>query len=101
MNATLDVQPDHLMLVRKILRQHLPQGARALIFGSRAHGDARPYSDLDLALDAGRPLELDVLAELREAFSESDLPYKVDLIDLATVDPGFRARIEAGAVLLA
>jgi len=101
MKATLDIRPDHLAVIRDLLRHHLPAGVRALVFGSRAHGGARLYSDLDLALDAGRPLGLDRLAELRDAFSESDLPYGVDVVDLALVDPGFRARIEADAVPLA
>jgi hypothetical protein len=30
-----------------------------------------------------RPLTLDEIAGLTEAFSNSDLPYKVDLVDLA------------------
>jgi hypothetical protein len=34
------------------------------------------FSDLDLAIDAGRRLTLDEVASLAEAFSESDLPYK-------------------------
>jgi len=34
----------------------------------------RHYSDLDLAIDAGRRLTLDEIAGLTEAFSDSDLP---------------------------
>jgi predicted nucleotidyltransferase len=47
----------------------------------RLAGDrpGRRYSDLDLAIDAGRGLTLDEIAGLAEAFSDSDLPYKVDL----------------------
>lgn len=100
MTAQLDLPPAHLALVRDVLRTHLPNGARVLVFGSRVHGGARPYSDLDLAVAADRPLGLDLTAELREAFSESDLPYKVDIVDLSRVEAGFRARIEAGAVPL-
>jgi uncharacterized protein len=43
------------------------------------------YSDLDLAIDAGRPLRLDEIAGLAEAFSDSDLRYKVDLTDWPSV----------------
>lgn len=100
MTAALDLRAEHLAIVRDILRAHLPSGTRALVFGSRAAGSARRYSDLDIALAGKAPLGLDVIATLAEALSESDLPYKVDIVDLATVDRGFRSRIEATAVPL-
>ncbi len=96
----LDLQDDHAAIVRRILREHLPAGAKAYVFGSRAHGGARRYSDLDLALEWERPLGLASIGAIAEALSESDLPYKVDIVDLATVEPGFRARIAADAINL-
>jgi len=98
MTAVLDISDAQAALIRGILRRHLPDGARAFVFGSRAHGGARQYSDLDLAVEWDRPLGLALLGEVAEALSESDLPYKVDIVDLATVEPGFRTRIMAGAV---
>jgi uncharacterized protein len=63
------------------------------VFGSRATGGARRYSDLDLAIDAGRPLVLDEIANLSEAFRDSDLPYRVDLVDWHNLDARFRQTI--------
>ena len=83
-----------------ILRQYLPAGARAFVFGSRAHGGARRYSDLDLALEWERPLGLALIGCIADALSESDLPYKVDIVDLATVEASFKARVEADRVPL-
>ncbi len=100
MTAALDIRDDHLVIVRDVLRRCLPTGARAFVFGSRAHGTARRYSDLDLALEWERPLGLDLIGEIAEALSESDLPYKVDIVDLATVDPAFRARIAEECIVL-
>jgi hypothetical protein len=52
---------------------------------------------LDLALAWDRPLSFDILGQIAEALSESDLPYKVDIVDLATTEPAFRERrIPAG-----
>ena len=65
------------------------------MFGSRASGRARRYSDLDLAIDAGRRLTLDEIARLAEAFSDSDLPYKVDLVDWHDIDDRWRQTIAA------
>jgi predicted nucleotidyltransferase len=91
--AGLDMQEDHVRIVREVLRAHLPQEVRVAAFGSRAHGGARRYSDLDLALEWVRPLDLDVMGSIAEALSESDLPYKVDLVDLALADPAFKSRV--------
>lgn len=71
------------------------------MFGSRATGRARRYSDLDLAIDAGRRLTLDEIAGLTEAFSDSDLPYKVDLIDWHDIDDRWRQTIVAERAALA
>jgi uncharacterized protein len=94
-SARLDLQPDHRRIVLAILEADLPRGAKVWVFGSRATGRARHYSDLDLAIDAGRPLTLDEFARLAEAFSESDLPYRVDLVDWQGVDDHFRQTIAA------
>ena len=100
MTAALDIRPEHLAIVCDILRAHLPSGVRAFVFGSRAAGTARRYSDLDVALAWERPLGLDAIAALTEALSESELPYKVDIVDLSTVDRGFRSRAEGTAAPL-
>jgi predicted nucleotidyltransferase len=101
MTAVLDMREDHAAIVRRVLRQHLPPGARAYVFGSRAHGGARRYSDLDLALQWEGPLDVGVISQIAEALSESDLPYKVDIVDLSIVEPGFRDRIVADCIPLA
>ena len=91
---------DHSQLVLNILRANLPASTKAWVFGSRATGRARRYSDLDLAIDAGRRLTLDEIAGLTEAFSDSDLPYKVDLIDWHEIDDRWRQMIVAERVIL-
>jgi len=101
MTAGLHMRDEHAGMVLAVLRAYLPKGARACVFGSRAHGGARQYSDLDLALEWDKPLGFDILGQLAEALSESDLPYKVDIVDLAIVDPAFRRRILSHCVPLA
>ena len=100
MTKTIDLSESEATIVRDILRAHLPPGTRAWVFGSRASASARRYSDLDLALEAEKPLSPDVLSDVREALSESDLPYKVDMIDLRSIDAAFRAIIEPDMVAL-
>ncbi|RMF80665.1 MAG: nucleotidyltransferase domain-containing protein, partial [Nitrospirae bacterium] len=57
---------------------------------------AKPYSDLDLAIDP--PLPAAEMDALREAFRESPLPWKVDLVELAKVGAPFRRIIESTGV---
>jgi len=79
--------------VFRILRRYLPQH-RVMAFGSRVKGNPKPYSDLDLAILDG-PLPLSLMATLAHAFEESDLPFKVDLLDFAAADPTFQNLITA------
>lgn len=75
-----DIQPEHLALVRAILQRHVPQ-YDVWAFGSRVQGRAKVHSDLDLVIMTDRPLALDVVAALADDFAESDLPWKVDIVD--------------------
>jgi predicted nucleotidyltransferase len=100
LTKTLALTPAELAQVCSILSAHLPAGVRVSVFGSRAGGTPKPWSDLDLALTGGGPIPLALLAEMVEAFDESALPWKVDLVDRGTVSADFGAIIDANAVNL-
>ena len=86
--STLDLEPSELDCVLQALKQHVPD-CKVLAFGSRVSGNAKPFSDLDLAIVGEEPLSLGRMAALAEAFSESDLPWKVDLVDWASTSERF------------
>jgi len=113
----IDLQPENLEIVRAVLKAHVPQydvwafGSRVsrrqqLDVGAlltyapiaptplRSDGQgprrAHPFSDLDLAIIADRPLDFALLGDICYAFSESDLPIKVDLLDWSCVAESFR-----------
>ncbi|PIE13990.1 MAG: type I restriction endonuclease subunit S [Rhodobacterales bacterium] len=94
MKGKIDISPEQLKIVQGILKDHLPGGTLAWAFGSRVTWTAKPFSDLDIALEGAAPLPSDVLIDLDEAFEASDLPWKVDVIDLNAVSPEFRAIVE-------
>ena len=95
----LALEPAELALVVAILSAHVP-GREVWAFGSRTTGRAKPFSDLDLALEGSELLPLAERAALAEGFEESDLPFRVDLVDLLTVEAGFGARIRREGVRL-
>ncbi len=95
----IDLRPEHWAIVRAILQKHLPQ-YEVWAFGSRVSGTAKPYSDLDLVVMSHQPLSLKISANLSDDFAESDLPWKVDVVDWASTRASFRAIIERHKVLV-
>lgn len=97
--APLAVAPDHLELVKAILQRIVP-GCEVRAFGSRVLGTAKPYSDLDMCIRCPGALPLATKAELVEAFSESDLPWRVDVADWSALSEPFQRAIMAQSVVL-
>jgi uncharacterized protein len=95
MTRTIDLSAGDLAILRTVLGVYLSPGTTVWIFGSRATGRAPQSSDVDLALEDEKPLNLDLLVRLKDALSESDMTIKVDLVDLRAVDPAFRQIIES------
>jgi predicted nucleotidyltransferase len=93
MTASLNLTPAHRLIVLGIPQAHLPARVQVRGFGSRAAGRSWRYCDLDLAIDAGRWLTADETAVLGDAFDESDLPYRVSIVDWQAVAPPFRRLI--------
>lgn len=85
---TLQIEHHHLEIVKKILTYfHL----QASVFGSRSKGNALSLSDLDLVVF--EELSQTQLSSIREAFEESNLPFKVDLVIWDHLDPEFQKQI--------
>ena len=99
MEMGIDLSAQQLAEVRTILSELIP-GMTVWAFGSRVTGTAREYSDLDLALMTTEPLPLSVKADLVACFSESNLPFKVDLVDWACTSDNFRNIIMAKKVVV-
>jgi type I restriction enzyme S subunit len=95
----IDIRPQDWIILRTILREHLPE-TEVWAFGSRVTRMAKQFSDLDLAVIAGQPLSLSTCAALAEAFTESDLPWTVDIVDWATTSAVFKRIIEGNKVVL-
>ena len=91
---SIDLEPRVLQEVQEILRQHVPE-YEIWAFGSRVGGGAKRFSDLDLAVVSAAAMPVRRLALLASAFEESDLPLKVDVVDLQSTAPAFRQRITA------
>lgn len=71
----------------------LPQ-AKVFAFGSRVIGTHRPYSDLDIALDIGYPIDLSIITKIKNILSETDIPISVDIVDYHSVTADFKVIID-------
>lgn len=99
--SRLHLPPTYLRIVQDILRSHLPT-AEVWAYGSRVNGDHYDSSDLDLVVRQPNDLthrQTD-LGEVAEAFTESNLPIFVQLVDWASIPAAFQAEIEAGYVVV-
>jgi predicted nucleotidyltransferase len=96
----LALSDQELKTVRAILRRHLDPQFKVYVFGSRAGGRVKPWSDLDLSIEGEEPVPLATLAALADDFDESELIWKVDLVDRATVSEAFGKIIDAHKVAL-
>ena len=90
----INLEPDELALLKAILIKHLPNQT-IWLFGSRATAQIKPYSDIDLAIITTVPISSDVLALLESELAESDLSYKVDLVDWSRIDESFKSIIRS------
>lgn len=97
--AEIDVRPGDWATVVHILSRLVPERDVAA-FGSRARWEAKEHSDLDLAVLGTEPLKLGKLASLKAEFTESNLPFSVDVIDWAATKESFRRAVENDLVLI-
>lgn len=85
----------------KLCCSHAPH-SEVWAYGSRVSGGGYEASDLDLGLRnpmnpaAGSP----ELVELKEAFIESNLPIRVDVMDWSRIPESFHREIERAHVVL-
>ena len=96
--CAIDITAEQRKTVLALLARHLPN-TTAWVYGSRVKWTARPQSDLDLVVIA-TPEQAGRVSDLREAFEESNLPFRVDLFVWDEVPEQFRKQIEAEHVVL-
>ena len=95
-----DIRPGHLKIVQDILNKTLSSDVKVWVYGNRAKWATLDSSDLDLALEGTGKIDNNTISQLEHDFEESDIPYKVDIVDIAVVQPFFKDVINKDKVLL-
>lgn len=88
-----------LEVVKNILHEHIPH-CRVAVFGSRTKKTTKPFADIDLLIYSEAPLSLNILTSLKNAFSESDLLFRVDVLEATQTSPEFLKEIEPKAIII-
>ena len=87
---------NQLNIFIKILSSHANEISEVKIFGSRARGDNKKNSDIDIAVKFLRPIQ----GILAEEFEKSNFPYSVDIINLENAGEKLLENIERDGKLL-
>ncbi len=98
LDRPIDITTEQRKTLLALLERDLP-GTTAWVYGSRVKWTARPESDLDLVVFT-TPAQERRVSDLRDAFEESSLPFRVDLFVWDGIPEQFRERIEAEHVVL-
>lgn len=77
--------------IRQIIRRHVPdKNYKIFLFGSRAGGFARRFSDFDIGISGKTRVPARQFNQIQSDLEDSDLPYKVEVVDFAGVDESFK-----------
>ncbi len=84
---------------QKILRGIFVGDYEVILFGSRAKGTNRKFSDIDLCLKSEQKIQTSDIEDLKERCSKSELPYLVDILDYHDISPFFQETIDKTGIV--
>ena len=94
----IKIDENQKKIVLSVLRKYFVN-EKYFVFGSRAtNKNLKSFSDLDIAIQSAGKISTSDLAKASEDLAASDLPFKVDLIDLNSISEEFRLNIQGELV---
>jgi type I restriction enzyme S subunit len=93
---TIDIESRHLKMVKSAFARYLPY-KQVWAYGSRVKWTASHASDLDCVVFGATDSEI---ANAKEAFDESDIPFEVQLLNWETIPDDFKKNIKEGYFVL-
>jgi len=90
-----NIPKDDLSYIIETLDKHLtPESYQLFVFGSRSQeAPCKIHSDLDIAVKMNSAIPRKKLFNIEEDFEESNLNYRIDLLDLHRISESFRQTI--------
>ncbi len=72
---------------------------KIFVFGSRAKGNYRPGSDVDIGFIPQGRLNAGKISFLKEKIEDSNIPYKVDIVNFNEVSDEFRRQAMKNTII--
>ncbi len=85
-------------LIVRMLSALFPD-VKIYLFGSRATGKYNERSDIDLALDLGRKMDLSEIAKAKNVMEAINILRKVDIVDLNNIPDSLKRNITNEGIL--
>lgn len=90
----LCLDTEQLETVQRILNLHF-EGVEVWAYGPRVNGtDCSPDMDLELVVISEKPISFEDMTAVEKAFVESELPFRVDIIDWAKLPESLQKQIK-------
>ena len=98
-DKTIALEPKYWEQLLHIINQSMKGfKGKVFLFGSRARGNPRTTSDIDLAVAPGASEAM--VSLLRENLENSTIPYSIDVVDLSTCGQCLVSEVKKEGVLL-
>ena len=76
--------------VLRVIGEHLDlKQYKVFFFGSRVEGKGSERSDIDIGIEGSKPVPFHAMMEIKEAFGEMPILYKIDVVDFKKVSEEF------------
>ncbi|MDR3628043.1 MAG: nucleotidyltransferase domain-containing protein [Ignavibacteriaceae bacterium] len=86
-----DYQNKYIEIAKKIVLDKIDkEKVTVFLFGSRAFGNARHDSDIDIGLWSPVKIDEFLISKINDAIEESVVPYHIDILDFTKVNADFR-----------
>jgi predicted nucleotidyltransferase len=93
MKQISEIYKRSLEQVKKAVLDNLSgEDVMVMLFGSRARGDFRRCSDIDIGIVPKNEYNQKKLILLKDKLEEMNIPYKVEVVDLSKVSKIFREK---------
>lgn len=96
----LCLESDQLDKVKRILKIHFA-GFSVYAYGPRVSGiNLTPDIELNIAVVSEKPISLEKMVAVEKAFSESGLPFQVDIVDWAKLPESMEKKIKKEHIVI-
>lgn len=85
-------------IIVPILIKYLPN-AKIILYGSRARGDFKEGSDIDVALDTGHKIDIFIMSNIIGDLEESNLPISFDIVDFQAIPESLQKEIVKDGII--